>query len=66
MAWEYKVVQGPMKGYFNRVINEEELNGFDEDGWELVTAFSTQGGFNGAEEYEKIFYIFRHAKNRKK
>ncbi len=62
MSWEYNVVQGQMKGYFNRVITNEELNKFDEQGWELVTAFSTTGGVNGAEEHEKIFYIFRRNK----
>lgn len=63
MGWNYKVVQGPMKGYFNRVINEDELESYDKEGWELVTAFTTQGGFNGAAEHEKIFYIFRCPKD---
>ena len=64
MAWEYKVVQGPRDRYLNRIITEDELNKFDKQGWELVTAFSTQGGISGAgtKEYEKIFYIFRRAR----
>jgi hypothetical protein len=65
MAWEYKVVQGPMDRNLNRIITEDELHKFDEQGWELVTTFSTQGGISGAgtKEYERIYYIFRRAKN---
>ena len=64
MAWEYKVVQGPMDRSLNRIITEAELHKFDEQGWELVTAFSTQGGISGTgtKEYERIYYIFRRAK----
>ena len=64
MAWEYKVVQGPKERHLNRIITEEELNKFDKQGWELVTAFSTQGGIvgGGSREYEKIYYVFRRAK----
>jgi len=53
MAWEYKIVQGPKERHLSR----------NEQGWELVTVFSTQGGIvgTGTKEYEKIFYIFRRA-----
>jgi hypothetical protein len=63
MGWEYKIVQGPKERHLNRIITEEELGKFDKGGWELVTAFSTQGGIVGAgsKEYEKIYYIFRRA-----
>ena len=63
MAWEYKVVQGPKERHLSRMITEDELSKFDKAGWELVTAFSTQGGIvgKGTQEYEKIFYIFRRA-----
>ena len=63
MSWEYKIVQGPMDRNLNRIITEDELQKFDKQGWELVTAFSTQGGISGTgiKEYEKIFYVFRHA-----
>jgi hypothetical protein len=63
MAWEYKIVQGPKERHLSRIITEEELSKFDEQGWELVTVFSTQGGIvgTGTKEYEKIFYIFRRA-----
>ena len=64
MAWEYKVVQGPMDRSLNRIITEDELGKFDKQGWELVTAFSTQGGISGTgpKEHERIFYIFRRAR----
>ena len=64
MAWEYKIVQGPKDRYLNRMITEDELNKFDNQEWELVTAFSTQGGIvgTGTKELERIFYIFRRAK----
>ena len=64
MALEYKVVQGPKERHLNRIITEEELGKFDKEGWELVTAFSTQGGIVGAgsKEHEKIYYIFRRTR----
>ena len=64
MAWEYKVVQGPMDRSLNRIITEDELHKFDKERWELVTAFSTQGGISGTgtKEYERIYYIFRRAR----
>jgi hypothetical protein len=63
MAWEYKVVQGPKDRHLNRIITEEELEKFDKQGWELVTAFSTKGGIvgTGTQEHERIYYIFRRA-----
>ena len=64
MAWEYKVVQGPRDRHMNRIITEEELARFDKQGWELLTAFTTQGEIvgKGARAYEQIYYIFRRAK----
>ncbi len=47
MAWDYKVVQGPKERHLNRIIFGEELGKFDKQGWELVTAFTTQGGIVG-------------------
>jgi hypothetical protein len=63
MTWDYKIVQGPVDRQFNRIISEEELQQFDKQGWELVTAFVTQKGITavGAREFERIFYIFRRA-----
>ena len=61
MAWEYKVVQGPKERNLNRIITEEELAKFDDRGWELVTAFSTQAGSTGTgtRDNERVYYIFR-------
>jgi hypothetical protein len=66
MAWEYKIVQGPKERHLNRIITEEELARFDRQGWELVTAFSTQRGIvgKGSGDNELIYYIFRRAKKR--
>jgi hypothetical protein len=63
MTWDYKVVQGPNDRQYNRIITEDELQQFDKQGWELVSAFTTQGGIAGAgaKEQERIFYIFRRA-----
>ena len=64
MTWEYKVVQGPKDRHLNRIITEEELGKFDKEGWELVTAFSTQGAIvgMGSQGHERIYYIFRRPK----
>jgi hypothetical protein len=64
MAWEYKVVQGPKDRHLNRIITGEELAKFDNEGWELVTAFSTSGGIvgSGTQVQERVYYIFRRRK----
>ncbi len=63
MTWEYKVVQGPKERHLSRIISEAELDKFDKQGWELVTALTTTGGVvgTGSQEHERIFYIFRRA-----
>jgi len=64
MAWEYKIIQGPKERQMNRIITEEELGRFDQEGWELVTVFTTQRGIvgKGQQEHEQLYYIFRRAK----
>ena len=66
MAWEYKIVKGPKERHMNRIITENELARFDKQGWELVTAFTTQRGIvgKGSQEHELIYYIFRRARKR--
>jgi hypothetical protein len=65
MAWEYKIVQGPKERNLNRIITEEELAMFDKQKWELVTAFSVQGGTvgKGSGDNSQIYYIFRRPGN---
>jgi len=64
MSWEYKIVQGPKERNMNRIISAEELARFDEQQWELVTAFSSHGGTTGrvTSDHEQVYYIFRRAR----
>ncbi len=65
MSWEYKIVQGPKERKLNRIITEAELAMFDKQKWELVTAFSVQGGTTGrgSGEQSQLYYIFRRPGN---
>ena len=64
MSWEYKIVQGPKERNMNRIISEEELAMFDNQQWELVTAFSSHNSTTGkfSSDREQIYYIFRRAR----
>lgn len=61
--WEYKTIKVELKGFLGGILKTEdfdyELNRLGEQGWELVSCFST----NAAEGYSRdAIAVFKRKK----
>ncbi len=61
--WEYKTIKVELKGFLGGILKTEdfdyELNKLGEQGWELVSSFST----NAAEGYSRdAIAVFKRKK----
>lgn len=61
--WEYKTIKVELKGFLGGILKTEdfdyELNKLGEQGWELVSCFST----NAAEGYSRdTIAVFKRKK----
>lgn len=59
MKWEYKTLKLKTEGIFGGKINETKLDNFmnqlGDEGWELVTSFSTSQSFGESRDVVVIF-----------
>lgn len=57
--WEYKTIKIKLKGFVGGILETEEfnyeLNKLGDQGWELVSCFSTNGGQGYSREAIAVF-----------
>jgi hypothetical protein len=58
-TWEYKTIKVHLKGLSGGILEVEDfnykLNQYGEQGWELVSCFSTSGGSGYGREAIAVF-----------
>ena len=58
--WEYKVIEFDSRGAMGGLIDQEKmelkLNELGKDGWELITAYSTNQGYGSSR---KLVYTLK-------
>ena len=60
MKWEYKTIKLPTEGLWSAGALDESaldaaMNEIGDDGWELVSAFSTNKGFGESRDVVVMF-----------